>query len=195
MCPGDDLVVRGDQVRGDRLLGRFGGVSRANVVGVRLDGVLVAGDMVNVADRASDWFDAGTGPAFFAAMTGRARTPIAGRTYRGAPLLQHTPLFPALGNHEVMGRWSGTASLESQFHDPQPRELARERWRAERSAGRVGPDGSGGPESVRQGDPGGLTPVVPTVAPLTGPTGAPLPYVASNDITVFSGAVLHAPPP
>ncbi|WP_422769070.1 metallophosphoesterase family protein [Plantactinospora sp. WMMC1484] len=122
----------------------------AETVGVRLDGVLMAGDMVNVADRASDWFDAGTGPAFFAAMTGRARTPIAGRTYRGAPLLQHTPLFPALGNHEVMGRWSGTASLESQFHDPQPRELARERWRAERSAGRVGPDGSGGP-----GGPGG----------------------------------------
>ncbi|MFY1671168.1 metallophosphoesterase family protein [Plantactinospora sp. WMMB334] len=346
----------------------------AETVGTRLDGVLMAGDMVNVADRASDWFDAGTGPAFFAAMTGRARTPIAGRTYRGAPLAQHTPIFPTIGNHEVMGRWSGTASLESQFHDPQPRswdvttyeelfphprsasggprwwsrtignvhlvslfvtsiwrphvpvgrgkfqedvadldhperwghgqflfepvhrDSAQYRWlageltsaeaRAARfrvvmfhhpshglgdnsapaytdpvqtverdpatgkitavryaypladdhilrdleplfsatgvhlvhnghahlwnrfrnpagvnwletsnvgnsygaydvssGAARLLPEG---PESVRQGDPGGLTPVVPTIAPLTGPTGAPLPYVASNDITVFS---------
>ncbi|GIG87089.1 metallophosphoesterase family protein [Plantactinospora endophytica] len=103
----------------------------AETVGVRLDGVLMAGDMVNVGDRASDWFDAGTGPAFFASMTGRAQTPIAGRTYRGAPLLQHTPIFPAIGNHEVMGRWSETASLDSQFNDPQPREVARERCRAD----------------------------------------------------------------
>ncbi|MEE6262446.1 metallophosphoesterase family protein [Plantactinospora sonchi] len=92
----------------------------AETVGVRLDGVLMAGDMVNVADRASDWFDSEDGPAFFAAMTGRAATTIAGRTWRGAPLLQHTPLYPAIGNHEVMGRWSETASLDSQFNDPQP---------------------------------------------------------------------------
>jgi len=92
----------------------------AETVGVHLDGVLMAGDMVNVPDRASEWFDSTAGPAFFAAMTGRAATTIAGRTYRGAPLLQHTPLFPAIGNHEVMGRWSATASLTSQFNHPQP---------------------------------------------------------------------------
>ncbi|MEO3819029.1 metallophosphoesterase [Plantactinospora sp. B24E8] len=92
----------------------------AETVGVHLDGVLMAGDMVNVADRASDWFDCADAPAFFAAMTGRAATTIAGRTWRGAELLQHTPLYPAIGNHEVMGRWSETASLDSQFNDPQP---------------------------------------------------------------------------
>ncbi|MEE6308223.1 hypothetical protein V1634_15450 [Plantactinospora veratri] len=105
----------------------------AETVGVRLDGVLMAGDMVNVGDRASDWFDAATGPAFFTGMTGRAETPIAGRTYRGAPLLQHTPIFPAIGNHEVMGRWSETASLDSQFNDPQPSDVAGERSPADDS--------------------------------------------------------------
>ncbi|MEL7520896.1 MAG: metallophosphoesterase, partial [Cyanobacteria bacterium J06553_1] len=32
----------------------------------------------------------------------------------------------------------------------------------------------------------GLTPVVPTVAPLTDDNGQPLPYLASNDITSFT---------
>jgi hypothetical protein len=89
-------------------------------VGVELDGVLLAGDMVNVPDRASDWFDTGTGAAFFASFTGRAAYPLAGHTYRGAPILQHTPIFPTIGNHEVMGRWSETDPLESQFHGAQP---------------------------------------------------------------------------
>jgi hypothetical protein len=92
----------------------------AETVGVELDGVLMAGDMVNVPDRASDWFDSGSGLAFFASFTGRAAYDLAGRTYRGAPILQHTPIFPALGNHEVMGRWSETAPLDVQFNDPQP---------------------------------------------------------------------------
>ncbi|MEO3929763.1 hypothetical protein ABGB07_38810 [Micromonosporaceae bacterium B7E4] len=117
----------------------------AETVGVRLDGVLMAGDMVNVGDRASDWFDSATGPAFFASMTGRAETPIAGRTYRGAPLLPYTPIFPAIGNHEVMGRWSEIASLDSQFNDPQPREVARERRRAGGSTRSGSPDGPAGP--------------------------------------------------
>ncbi|MDW5325234.1 metallophosphoesterase [Plantactinospora sp. KLBMP9567] len=118
----------------------------AETVGVRLDGVLMAGDMVNVGDRASDWFDAATGPAFFASMTGRAEAPIAGRTYRGAPLLQHTPIFPAIGNHEVMGRWSEIASLDSQFNDPQPRDVARERYRTDGSGGSDGSERSNGSE-------------------------------------------------
>jgi len=32
----------------------------------------------------------------------------------------------------------------------------------------------------------GLEPVVPNIAPLTGEDGRVLPYIASNDITVFS---------
>jgi hypothetical protein len=107
----------------------------AETVGVRLDGVLLAGDLVNVPDRASEWFDSTTGLAFFAGLTGRADIAIAGRTYRGAPILQHTPVFPAIGNHEVMGRWSDTADLDSQFECAQPTEVARELWRRTRSAG------------------------------------------------------------
>jgi hypothetical protein len=36
------------------------------------------------------------------------------------------------------------------------------------------------------GDPNGLKPVMPTLAPLLGEDKQPLPYVASNDITTFS---------
>jgi hypothetical protein len=39
---------------------------------------------------------------------------------------------------------------------------------------------------VATGDPNGLEPVVPTIVPLLSEDGKPLPYVASNDITVFS---------
>lgn len=36
------------------------------------------------------------------------------------------------------------------------------------------------------GDPNGLEPIVPTLYPLTDAAGQPLPYIASNEITVFS---------
>ncbi|MBF9129626.1 metallophosphoesterase [Plantactinospora sp. S1510] len=128
----------------------------AETVGFRLDGVLMAGDMVNVPDRASDWFDCGNGLAFFASMSGRAEHTIAGRTYRGAPLLPHTPLFPAIGNHEVMGRWSETDSLESQFTDPQPRQVAEahrsEVNAAEMNAAEVDAAGPDGPAEDRLAD-------------------------------------------
>jgi hypothetical protein len=100
----------------------------AETVGCELDGVLAAGDMVQVPDRASEWFDAASGCAFFAALTGRGAGTIAGRTYRGAPILQHTPIFPAIGNHEVMGRWSDTDGLHSQFSDAVPRRVAEDGW-------------------------------------------------------------------
>jgi hypothetical protein len=41
-------------------------------------------------------------------------------------------------------------------------------------------------EYVALGDPNGLEPVVPTIAPLLGEDGKPMPYIASNEITVFS---------
>jgi hypothetical protein len=41
-------------------------------------------------------------------------------------------------------------------------------------------------EYVPTGDPYGLEPIVPTIAPLLGESGQPLPYIDSNDITVFS---------
>jgi len=43
---------------------------------------------------------------------------------------------------------------------------------------------------VLTGDPNGLKPIVPTIAPLTDPSqdsqSQPLPYLTSNDITAFS---------
>jgi Calcineurin-like phosphoesterase len=39
---------------------------------------------------------------------------------------------------------------------------------------------------VATGNPNGLAPIVPTLAPLTDLRGRPLPYIASNTITVFS---------
>ena len=42
------------------------------------------------------------------------------------------------------------------------------------------------PNYAEVGDPNGLTPVIPTLDPLKDESGKPLPYIASNDITVFS---------
>jgi 3',5'-cyclic AMP phosphodiesterase CpdA len=39
---------------------------------------------------------------------------------------------------------------------------------------------------VSKGDPNGLTPVTPTIAPLQDKGGNPLPYISSNEITSFS---------
>ena len=39
---------------------------------------------------------------------------------------------------------------------------------------------------VEVGDPNGLEPIVPSIKPLTGEDGKPMPYIASKEITVFS---------
>ena len=94
------------------------------VAGDRLGGVLCAGDLVNTPDRASEWFDdAGAwdgagGCAFFPAMQGRASVTVAGHRWRGAPILQQVPLYPALGNHEVTGDVG--ESLHERFERVQP---------------------------------------------------------------------------
>ena len=91
----------------------------------QVDAVFIAGDLVNVADRASEWFDDAEGGAFFPALQGRASYELVknGQTtrYRGGELIQHAPLFAAIGNHEVMGRFSTEQSLNEQFNDPAPR--------------------------------------------------------------------------
>lgn len=76
-----------------------------------VDAVIMPGDLVNSPDRAADWF--GPHPSagddaeirqFLPIMQGRARSTAAnGRAYRGAPLVQNVPLYPAIGNHEVSG--------------------------------------------------------------------------------------------
>lgn len=95
----------------------------AETVG-RVDGVFLAGDLVNVPDRASEWFDDSRGRAFFPCLQGRASSALEREgtttTYQGAPLIQNAPLFPAVGNHEVMGRYSEITPLNDQYNDPVP---------------------------------------------------------------------------
>lgn len=93
-----------------------------------VDAVLMAGDLVNVPDRASEWFDDNRGGAFFPVLQGRANYVLEkeGTTtrYRGGALIQTAPLFPTVGNHEVMGRFSTDAGLNDQFNDPYPKWAA-----------------------------------------------------------------------
>lgn len=90
-----------------------------------IDAVFMPGDLVNVPDRASDWFDDQRGSAFFPGMQGRGhREASDGTVYRGGQILQNAPIFPAIGNHEVQGRRDGHTSLTDSFYNPVPRSVA-----------------------------------------------------------------------
>ncbi|MGL5082679.1 MAG: metallophosphoesterase [Microcoleaceae cyanobacterium] len=94
----------------------------------QLDAIFLAGDLVNIPDRASEWFDDYRGGAFFPCLQGRASYELeqAGlkTRYQGGELIQNVPLFPAIGNHEVMGRFSMETGLNQQYNDPYPKVLA-----------------------------------------------------------------------
>lgn len=109
----------------------------------RVDAVFLAGDLVNIPDRASEWFDDARGCAFFPCLQGRGQYVLskAGRKtlYRGGELIQHAPLFAAVGNHEVMGRYSMRRGLNAQFDDPWPRAAAEQLY--EQRAAEVNPRG------------------------------------------------------
>ena len=94
----------------------------------QVDAVFLAGDLVNIPDRASEWFDDNRGGAFFPCLQGRANYELdrngVKTTYTGASLIQYAPLFPAIGNHEVMGRFSMDSGLNDQFNEPFPRAVA-----------------------------------------------------------------------
>ncbi|NEO87339.1 MAG: metallophosphoesterase family protein [Spirulina sp. SIO3F2] len=99
----------------------------------RIDGIFLAGDLVNIPDRASEWFDDQRGNSFFACLQGRASYELVGNggqktTYKGAPLLQNAPLFTAIGNHEMMGRFAMDRGLNEQFNDPIPQAVAAQRY-------------------------------------------------------------------
>lgn len=98
----------------------------------RVDAVFLPGDLVNIPDRASEWFDDLNGGAFFPALQGRGNYQLERNgkttTYRGGEIIQHAPLFPAIGNHEVMGKVAVDRSLKEEFGQPQPRAVAQENF-------------------------------------------------------------------
>ena len=102
----------------------------------KIDAVFFAGDLVNIPDRASEWFDDNRGNAFFPLLQGRGNYELkkdeTGTIYRGGKLIQNAPLFTAIGNHEVMGIYDKNKGLNEQFSQPHPREVA-EKFYAEKS--------------------------------------------------------------
>ncbi|BAY39150.1 metallophosphoesterase [Nostoc sp. NIES-2111] len=95
----------------------------------RVDAVWFAGDLANVSDRASEWFDDNRGGAFFPGLQGRANYKMEHNgvkvTYKGGEIIQHAPMFTCIGNHEVMGRVARTGSLDDEFNDTFPRAVAQ----------------------------------------------------------------------
>lgn len=94
-----------------------------------IDAVFIAGDLINIPDRASEWFDDNRGAAFFPALQGKANYQIdkdgVKATYTGGEIIQNAPLFTALGNHEVMGRRGKSDNLNGEYNDPIPRTEAK----------------------------------------------------------------------
>lgn len=94
----------------------------------KVDAVFFAGDLINIPDRASEWFDDHRGGAFFPCLQGRAKYELEKNniktTYTGGEIIQHAPLYTAIGNHEVMGRFERTGSLDDEFGDAYPRQAA-----------------------------------------------------------------------
>ena len=93
-----------------------------------VDAVFFAGDLVNTPDRASEWFDDNRGNAFFPTLQGRANYRLNQTRYTGGALIQSAPLYSAIGNHEVMGRFSETQSLNDQFGDAVPRDVVERQY-------------------------------------------------------------------
>lgn len=94
----------------------------------RVDAVFFAGDLVNIPDRASEWFDDNRGGAFFPCLQGKANYVLSKNdittVYYGGELIQHAPIFPAIGNHEIMGIFSTEDGLNEQFDHSYPRSKA-----------------------------------------------------------------------
>ncbi|MBD6617110.1 metallophosphoesterase [Komarekiella sp. 'clone 1'] len=95
----------------------------------QVDGVWFAGDLINTPDRASEWFDDNSGGALFPGLQGRAKYEITHNgvktTYTGGKIIQYAPMFTCIGNHEVMGRFASTGSLNNEFDNTIPRAISQ----------------------------------------------------------------------
>ena len=96
----------------------------------KVDAIFCAGDLVNVPDRASEWFDDLRGGSFFACLQGKANYQLTKNgvttSYYGGQLIQSAPLFTAIGNHEFMGKFAEQQNLNQQFDNTLPRHVAEE---------------------------------------------------------------------
>ena len=104
-------------------------LQKAKETAGNIDAVFMAGDLINISDRASEWFDDNRGGAFFPAFQGRANYEIEKNgvktAYRGGEIIQEAPIFTAIGNHEVMGRRGKSENLNGEYNDAIPREVAQ----------------------------------------------------------------------
>ena len=87
-----------------------------------VDAIWCNGDLVDVADRAYDWFYADN--SFYRVLQGTADDKIGNSRYYGGPLLQYAPLYTSVGNHDVMGKYNDSDPLNDQFNNPTTREYA-----------------------------------------------------------------------
>ncbi|KYC37911.1 metallophosphoesterase [Scytonema hofmannii PCC 7110] len=94
----------------------------------QVDAVWFAGDLANIPDRASEWFDDNRGGAFFPCLQGRAKFEMNKNGtitfYTGGEIIQHAPMFTCIGNHEIMGRF-GRESINTEFDKTIPRAIAQ----------------------------------------------------------------------
>ena len=104
-------------------------LQKAKEIAGNIDAVFMAGDLINIPDRASEWFDDNRGGAFFPALQGRANYKIdkngVKTAYKGGKIIQEAPIFTAIGNHEVMGRRGKSDDLGGEYNDAIPREVAQ----------------------------------------------------------------------
>lgn len=103
----------------------------------QVDAVFFPGDLVDIPDRASEWFDDLRGGAFFPSLQGRANYELENdglkTIYKGGEIIQHAPLFTAVGNHEVMGRSFPEIKLKQAFSNSIPRRVAAELYQQKAS--------------------------------------------------------------